>query len=247
MENLGASLRQARIARNISLETVENETRIRKTYLEAIENEQWHVLPGEAYLRGFLRTYARYLQQDEEEYVNALNEIMIPWRSKDPVPQKIDLPGRPQKRNTFLFAILAILVLLGSQYVYHNFFVQTPGNNNAPPIQQNAPPEQLIPPPDIIPEDLEQSREVTDIDLLIKVTANRCWMQIRSSDQVLYEGTLSAGQEIAYDNLPDVYFRLGNSRDTQVYLNEELVSGFSSDVVSKKYIVENNAVAEVLD
>ncbi|MDX9871376.1 MAG: DUF4115 domain-containing protein [Clostridia bacterium] len=246
MENLGASLRQARIAKNISLETVENETRIRKVYLQAMENEQWRVLPGEAYLRGFLRTYARYLGQDEEEYVEALNKIMVPWQVKEPVPEKIDLPGRPKRKNAFLFAVLAIIILFGSQYVYRNYFAPLP-NNNTPPVQQNEPPAELLNPNDATPEPPEAPQEVTDIDLLIKVTANRCWMQIRSSGQVIYEGTLSAGQEIAYENLPNVSFRMGNSKDTQVYLNGVQLTAFTVDVVDKEYTVIDGAVVEVLE
>lgn len=242
MEQIGASLRQARISKNISLETIESETRIRKVYLEAIENEQWEIMPGEVYLRGFLRTYARYLGLDDNEYVAALNKVMIPWEVKEPVPEKIELPGRPKRKNAFLFAVLAILILFGSQYVYRTYFAAP--ENTPPPVQQNEPPAEPQP-QNVVPATPEAPPVATDIDLVIKVTANRCWMQIRSSGQVIYEGTLSAGQEIAYADLPNVSFRLGNSKDTQVYLNENLISGFETDVVDKEYTLVDGAVVEV--
>ncbi len=38
--------------------------RIRRPFLEALESEAWDDLPGEAYLKGFLRSYAEYLGLD---------------------------------------------------------------------------------------------------------------------------------------------------------------------------------------
>jgi cytoskeleton protein RodZ len=62
----GAILREARNRRKIDLEEVEAATRIRVRYLRAIENEEWEVLPGGVYTRGFIRTYAAYLGLDGE-------------------------------------------------------------------------------------------------------------------------------------------------------------------------------------
>ena len=53
-----ATLREARNRRKVDLSEVEAATKIRVRYLRAIENEEWDVLPGGAYTRGFIRTYA---------------------------------------------------------------------------------------------------------------------------------------------------------------------------------------------
>jgi hypothetical protein len=63
---IGATLRDARGRRDLSLEEVESATKIRLRYLRAMENEEWDVLPGGAYSRAFLRTYASYLGLDGE-------------------------------------------------------------------------------------------------------------------------------------------------------------------------------------
>lgn len=64
MEEIGARLRRAREARGITLEQAEEETRIRRKYLEALETGDKAELPGEVYLKGFLRTYGNYLSLD---------------------------------------------------------------------------------------------------------------------------------------------------------------------------------------
>jgi Helix-turn-helix domain len=61
---VGRTLQAARRRRRVGLAQVEATTKIRARYLRALENEEWDVLPGEAYARGFIRTYADYLGLD---------------------------------------------------------------------------------------------------------------------------------------------------------------------------------------
>jgi cytoskeleton protein RodZ len=61
---VGKTLREAREGRGLDLAEVEAATRIRPRFLRAIEEEEWDVLPGETYARGFIRTYAGYLGLD---------------------------------------------------------------------------------------------------------------------------------------------------------------------------------------
>ncbi|HNB54479.1 MAG TPA: helix-turn-helix domain-containing protein, partial [Anaerolineales bacterium] len=58
---VGQQLRQARQSKNLSLEQISRATYIRVSYLEALEAGQLERLPSPAQARGFLRTYAKYL------------------------------------------------------------------------------------------------------------------------------------------------------------------------------------------
>src|ERR687897_2942513 len=66
---VGAILRQARKRQGIDIGTVEERTKIRAKYLRALEEEDWDVLPGPAYARGFIRAYAELLGLDTEVLV----------------------------------------------------------------------------------------------------------------------------------------------------------------------------------
>ncbi len=72
MPEIGATLREARMRARIDISEIEAETKIRAKYLRALENEEWGLLPGPAYVRSFLRTYAEALGLDAklllEEY-----------------------------------------------------------------------------------------------------------------------------------------------------------------------------------
>ncbi len=66
---VGSVLRKARNRRQIELSEVEAATRIRVRFLRAIETEEWEVLPGGVYTRGFIRTYAAFLGLDGDRLV----------------------------------------------------------------------------------------------------------------------------------------------------------------------------------
>jgi cytoskeleton protein RodZ len=73
MPALGQRFRAAREARGLTLPEVAEQVRIRSVYLAAIEDEDWDAIGAPVYVRGFLRTYARFLGLDAEEVVAAFN------------------------------------------------------------------------------------------------------------------------------------------------------------------------------
>lgn len=67
MTGLGSWLIEAREARGLTLEDAERDTRISRRYLQALEEEQFTVIPAPVYARGFLRSYSQYLGLDPQE------------------------------------------------------------------------------------------------------------------------------------------------------------------------------------
>ncbi len=64
MDEIGSSLREARMHARIDITEVEAATKIRAKYLRALENEEWNLLPGPVYVRSFLKTYGDFLGLD---------------------------------------------------------------------------------------------------------------------------------------------------------------------------------------
>lgn len=67
MSDLGELLKKAREQRGLSLEEIQEATKIRKRYLEAIESGDYKVLPGTFYVRAFVKTYAEMVGLDAED------------------------------------------------------------------------------------------------------------------------------------------------------------------------------------
>jgi cytoskeletal protein RodZ len=75
--SIGTQLRQAREAQSLSLDQAAQTTHIRLHYLEALEADQFELLPSTAQLRGFLRGYADYLKLDSSELILLLDKDAI--------------------------------------------------------------------------------------------------------------------------------------------------------------------------
>src|SRR5688572_4599762 len=76
MASFGEELKRERELRDISLKEISEATKISIRFLEALEQDNYDVLPGGVFNRGFIRAYARFIGVDGEEMVNAyLHEI----------------------------------------------------------------------------------------------------------------------------------------------------------------------------
>src|SRR5579884_3950779 len=69
MSDFGSTFKNARESMGLTLEQIAAETRIGTRFLKAIENEQFHLLPGGIFSRGFVRSYAERLKIDPEKAV----------------------------------------------------------------------------------------------------------------------------------------------------------------------------------
>jgi cytoskeleton protein RodZ len=95
MDEIGSQLREARMRMRIDTGEVEQRTKIRAKYLRAMENEEWDLLPGEVYVRSFLRTYADFLGLDSRAL---LDEFRRRYESpSDHEPPPIAPPGRDRR------------------------------------------------------------------------------------------------------------------------------------------------------
>lgn len=71
-ETIGQRLKKAREYRNLTLEKVEEATHIRLQFLQALEADDFSVMPSPVQARGFLRNYAQYLELDLDQMVEEL-------------------------------------------------------------------------------------------------------------------------------------------------------------------------------
>jgi cytoskeleton protein RodZ len=91
MGTLGTYLRSAREARGIDLREAAQQTRISLNYLKALEEEDFSKLPGEVFVKGFLKNYAKFLRLDESQVLKkfgesqATNSQTVSFAEKEPV------------------------------------------------------------------------------------------------------------------------------------------------------------------
>ena len=116
---IGRALRSAREHRGKNLEEAARETRVRADYVEALENEDFDALGSDVYVRGFLRSYAKYLGLNAEKVVAAYERVYArPKPSPAPVeraatvtPTEALVLTERKRPNWLLASATAIIVL----------------------------------------------------------------------------------------------------------------------------------------
>ncbi|MEF2244495.1 helix-turn-helix domain-containing protein [Paenibacillus sp. IITD108] len=96
MSDLGALLRKAREERKLSLDDIQELTKIRKRYLEAIESGDHSVLPGTFYVRAFIKNYSEAVGLNPEEVLRLYQHEVPPSPSQQEHPEPI--AARPPRR-----------------------------------------------------------------------------------------------------------------------------------------------------
>jgi cytoskeleton protein RodZ len=165
MFEIGSSLREARMRRGLELSQVERDTRIRPRYLMALEEEQFDVLPGPAYTRGFLRTYADYLGLDAQRFIDEYNSRFAP--AEEPagaMPVRIQRPRR-LARWLVVVPVALILALIGWQATR-----SSPHHAAPPPATTTQIVKQLKVAP---PSKPKVAR------LMLVASRGRCWVEVR--------------------------------------------------------------------
>jgi cytoskeleton protein RodZ len=133
---IGRLLEDKRKELSLTLEEVEQATKIRKRYLTALERDDYAILPDAVYARGFLKTYANYLGLDGEALSRQLKSSTKTRREHginyNPSPQSdFERPlitpsglGGVKKRKvytsaimTLLVAVLALAAVIGALYI----------------------------------------------------------------------------------------------------------------------------------
>jgi len=111
MSPLGETLQRARQARGVTLDEVAGETRISRRYLEALENENFGLLPAPVYARGFLRIYARYLGLEPAELMPLFPVGYIDEPRLEPWP-KVKTPSTWPSSGLLAGVVVGVLILV---------------------------------------------------------------------------------------------------------------------------------------
>lgn len=128
---VGEKLKFARTRKRISLETAEEETKIRAKYLEALENDEYDKFSSQVYAIGFLRRYSEFLGLDPEKIITEQkNEHFENLKKITQIaPKKVKKGYKFAITPRFFGVILAVFAVLS--FLFYIFFQIK--NFSAPP------------------------------------------------------------------------------------------------------------------
>ncbi|HEV2261177.1 MAG TPA: RodZ domain-containing protein [Candidatus Rubrimentiphilum sp.] len=225
---LGERFRVAREQRGLTLSEVGEQLRIRSVYLAAIEEENWKAIGASVYIRGFLRTYARFLGLDPEEAVAEFNAATNPA----PVAADTAISSAPRQRSLAPFIWIAAVVATGLIGFVIYLYV-TPPKAAVTAAQQSTAPVS----PSASPVQTARPQPLLTRTLALHVTS-ASWLRVTIDGNVSMEGTFRPGTSRTFHGKSAVV-RAGNAAGVELTVDGKPVGklGGVGDVVEKSFLL----------
>lgn len=141
MADIGDKLRSAREAKGLSIEDIEKATKIQGRYLTAIEQDEFDKLPGDFYVRAFIRQYAQVVGLDGKQLLSEYHNEIPQAEPEEYVEDSIDNKSEEVRKTTsskkklwkeylprIIVGVGIIVVILVCYVVYAHF---SAGNNQS--------------------------------------------------------------------------------------------------------------------
>ncbi len=212
-QRLGDRLHAARLAKGVSLEEAAAATRIRRSALQSLENDDFDTLPAAVYTRGFLLNYARYLGLIPEEI---LEEFDRQQRSgtEFSIAAPQDEPGRQSSifSSKLLWTIVLVIALgVILNFVYQEFLSAGPApvalenETEAAPTSTEKPsielPPLVTPSPVSSPSPSPSPTPITGVNLTIRSTNQEVWIQVTVDAIIVFVGIIGPETDQGTDPL----------------------------------------------
>lgn len=146
MTELGNRLKEAREAKGLSLEDLQELTKIQKRYLIGIEEGNYSMMPGKFYVRAFIKQYCEAVGLDPEEIFEQYKSE-VPSVYSEELPEQLSrvqsrktLPAGDSKVVEMLPKILAVVLVIGAAvliWVLVSNYMSNPDNDDKKNAKEN--------------------------------------------------------------------------------------------------------------
>jgi len=222
MESVGELLRREREAQGKSVEDVAKVTRMSSQTLAAIEEDRFSALPAPVYVKGHLRTYARFLGLDEDKIVDRYMRSTKQQESAeldewDAVELELHEEERhATRRNLWIAAgvvAVGLLVIFGPRLWRRDERPEDPTTQREVPVVT------------------EPAREAASEDSMIEwhrlelmaVANERTWIRVSVDGTPVSDLTLEPGDRRRWEADESFELDVGNGGALQLYLDGELL------------------------
>lgn len=252
-KTVGAILKEARLAKGISLADAEKATSIRSRYLQAVENDEYDKTPGEVFLKGIIRNYGNYLGLNGPELVNEYKasaagmaaeavrsqgirevekvRLNIQLKDKRDIGSgtgRFEMPGLPKLPMKQCLAGLAAVAVLTAGYfaipATINYFKNMP-KEEAKQTEQVKPEAKAPAVLDKVTVDLEAEGD--------------CWLEASADGKELFAGILHAKESKHFEAKDKLIIKYGNIGVVRIKVNGEAVDLKGEHGVAVKTYLRN--------
>jgi len=223
MESVGSLLRREREAQEKTLEDVAKATKISESILQAIEDDRFSVLPAPVYVKGHLRTYARFLELDEDEIVEKYMRFtqqqepdeLDEW---DAVEIELQEQHREASRRWLWIAVCAVVLVVIVVLVVR-WVTRPPSEDESAAVTEEAP---LATPPVSEAAWVDTMIEVHGLELMA-VAKERVYVTVSVDGERVSELTLDEGERRRWEGVEEFSLFVGTGEALDLYLNGEYI------------------------
>ncbi|MEU3506341.1 RodZ domain-containing protein [Streptomyces longwoodensis] len=230
--SIGRALRQARIARGLTVDDVSTATRVRIAIIHAIEADDFTPCGGDVYARGHIRTLARAVRLDPAPLIEQFEATHGGRPAPTPAAPLFEAERiRPERRGpnwtaAMVAAIVAVIGFVGFTAVKGD------GGGSKEQVADGTTPEastsaSAVPkndkPVDITPAPSDSAIAAAPQDkVTVQVTATdgRSWISAKDHNgRLLFDGLLKQGESKTFQDSQKVNLVLGDAGAIQLYVN----------------------------
>ncbi len=239
---IGHLLRERRVSMGFSIDDVVGKIKLSHRQVVALEENDFKALPEIAFLRGFVRSYARLLQMDEQALLAHLPEAQVTQVRTEPNQLETAFPtaksARRQNVNLLLAALLVVLLIAGfslwqAKMPHHSVIkpdaTLTTTPLPLPALEKSRVPEVpvssvpvAIPVTTTVPGTVNPVHEMATLRLIFD---KECWVEIKDK----YGKTLSkqvnlAGSELRLDGDAPFTLVIGHAQAVRLFYKDKPVN-----------------------
>lgn len=227
IENLGQFLKNIREEKKIPAAQVAQELKTSLSIIQAIENNEYEKLPARIYVKGYLRSYSKFLGLDEEMILTTY-KTKYPDETKQELVIKQDkLPGininwqKIFNPKLWLPILIALVLIVASAILV----IQIKKRRQIPAaLPVIEPQEEIIaePEPVVTAEPKEKAPLATPLATPITITAqatDAVWMRVHGDNKLIFEGILAKKEEKVWKTDKEFKLRIGNPGKLNLLIN----------------------------
>jgi len=231
--SFGDIFKETRAAKKISIAEAQAETRVRRKFLEAIEEENFSFLPNIVAAKGFIRIYSDYLGLDSksliEKFLNIVNRQEI-FNRKDGARWVLLDFSKTGGIFQLKYALPVFPVLFIALIFYYSFghFKKPVENKNLSPLVVEAPKEEFV---------TKKVASATENVLLSADFVDKTWISVELDGKEAFTGIVGRGQKMFWEAENRIKIKAGNAGGVKIAVNEKSLGplGAKGMVVEKEF------------
>jgi len=235
MAPIGTELKRERELRGITLQEIADATKINIRYLRDLEEDRLENLPGTFFLKGIIRSFAKYIGLDQNTILNSYYESEL-HREQEMEEEKEEKKIQytlPIKVKRILFSISLFLALMAVlTLIAYIFILKKPQGqqiDETSSIQTNQ--ESVSTSPPETPVLQEDNELVIDLTFL-----KETWIQIFADGELVVDGLKIEGEKVQVIAKEELLIHTGNAGGISVILNNKTGLPFGESGEVKKDI-----------